>query len=135
MVSVLADDCDRCIPSGVELEMGGPSYTSATLKVLSESEPDCEWLPIVGSDVAGGLHTWHQAEQLAASHKFVVVNRPGHQINASPGFDILPLEIPSVDISSSELRRMVSMGRSIRHLTSSGVIQLIDRWGLYGRGG
>jgi len=135
MVSVLAVDCDNCVPSAVEIEIGGPSYTSVTLEVLSQREPDVEWLPIVGSDVACGLDSWHQAEELAARYQFVVVNRPGNTLAVSPGFDVLPLEIPSVDISSSELRAMAGMGRSIRHLTSPGVIQLIDRWGLYGRGG
>jgi nicotinic acid mononucleotide adenylyltransferase len=67
----------------------------------------------------------------------VVVNRPGHDCSRSSGagpatgWDTTTVEIPSLEVSSTELRRLVAAGRSIRHLTPDPVIRLVANWGLY----
>jgi len=50
--------------TGIELELGGPSYTSVTVEALSEREPDADWLVIVGADAAAGLETWRHTDRL-----------------------------------------------------------------------
>ena len=120
--------------SGIELELGGPSYTVVTLEALTEREPDTEWLIVVGADAAAGLDTWHRAGELRAQRRFIVVNRPGHAEPPPPGWRCDLVDIPALDISSTELRRMVAERRSIRHLTPHPVVQLLEGWGLYRRG-
>lgn len=117
--------------SGIELEIGGPSYTSVTLEALSEQHPDADWMVIVGADAAAGLDTWHNTEQLREQATIVVVNRPGSDFQPPTGWSWELVEIPSVSISGTSLRRRVAQDRSIRFLTPQGVIDHINEWSLY----
>jgi nicotinate-nucleotide adenylyltransferase len=117
--------------SGVELELGGLSYTSVTLDALAQREPDTDWLVIVGADAAAGLDTWHNTERLRQQATIVVTNRPGADFQPPEGWRWELVEIPAIDISGTGLRRRVRQGRSIRFLTPDGVITLIDEWNLY----
>lgn len=122
------------VASDIEIELGGSSYTILTLDELAAREPGVEWLVIVGADAAVGLDTWHRADELRAKHRFVMVNRPGAPSTPPPGWDCELVEIPALDISSTELRRHVAAGRSVRHLVPDGVMQLLESWGLYRQG-
>lgn len=119
------------VASDVEIELGGPSYTLVTLEALAAREPGTEFLVVLGADAAAGLHTWHRAPELRERHEFVVVNRPGAEASPPAGWRCRPVEIPALDVSSSELRRLVAAGRSIRWLTPAPVVELIERWQLY----
>jgi len=119
------------VASDVEIELGGPSYTLVTLEALATREPGTEFVVVLGADAAAGLHTWHRAAELRERHEFVVVNRPGAEAAPPAGWRCRPVEIPALDVSSSELRRLVAAGRSIRWLTPAPVVELIERWQLY----
>jgi nicotinate-nucleotide adenylyltransferase len=134
LVELAVVDAPGLVASGIEIEIGGPSYTVVTLEVLAEREPGVEWLVVVGVDAAAGLDTWHRAAELKAEHRFVVVNRPGVVASPPPGWDCLQVEIPAMAVSSTELRVMVRAGRSIRHLCPDAVVRRIDELGLYRRG-
>lgn len=121
----------QVVASAVEIELGGPSYSLVTLEALTAREPGTEWLVVVGADAAAGLDTWHRAGELRERYGFVVVDRPGHDRPPPSGWRCQPVEIPALDVSSSELRRLVAAGRSIRWLTPDPVVELIDRWQLY----
>ena len=117
--------------SGIELRLGGPSYTSVTLDALSEERPEAEWLVIVGADAAAGLDTWHNTERLRTQATIVVVNRPGADFQPPTGWSWELVEIPSVAISGTGLRRRIAQGISVNFLTPGPVIELIREWGLY----
>lgn len=117
--------------SAIELEIGGPSYTTVTLAALAERHPDTEWLVIVGADAAAGLDTWHNTEQLREQATIVVVNRPGADFQPPTGWRWELVEIPSISISGTGIRRRVAQGASIRFLTPDPVIDRIAEWGLY----
>ena len=102
-----------------------------TLAELARREPGTEWLVVVGADAAAGLPTWHEAETLRRTHRFVVVTRPGVTAPIPEGWDCQVVEIPPLDISSTGLRAMVAAGRSIRHLTPEPVARLLQAWQLY----
>lgn len=121
--------------SGIELELGGPSYTSVTLDALSREHPGTEWVVIVGADAAAGLDTWHNTERLREQATIVVVNRPGADFQPPTGWTWELVEIPSVSISGTGLRRRVAQGWSIRFLTPDAVIDRITEWGLYHEAG
>ena len=117
--------------SDVEIVMGGPSFTFETLNYLTNQEPETEWKVIIGADTATQLNTWHRANELRLLTSFVVVNRPGWVGQPSKGWDWQLVEIPSLEVSSSELRAAVACGKSIQFLTPNVVIQHIHSWGLY----
>lgn len=131
MTKAAVGDAEGLSVSGVELELGGPSYTSVTLEALAETRSADEWLVIVGADAAAGLDTWHNTEKLRNQATIVVVNRPGVDFQPPTGWSWELVEIPSISISGTSLRRRVAQGYSIRFLTPSAVIDHIEEWNLY----
>ena len=131
--AAIGDGAAGIVASDIELELGGASYTIATVAELGRREPEVEWLVVVGADAAAGLDTWHRADELRRGQRFVVVNRPGADGSLPDGWAVQRVEVPSLDVSSTELRALVAAGRSIRYLTPDPVIRLIEGWGLYRR--
>lgn len=131
MTALAIGDSAGLSVSGVELELGGPSYTSVTLDALSERDPDTEWLVVVGADAAAGLDTWHNTERLRSQATIVVVNRPGADFQPPTGWQWELVEIPSISISGTGIRRRVAQGASIRFLTPAAVVDYIVEHNLY----
>ncbi len=120
--------------SDVELRIGGPSYTSVTIDALSSDYPDTDWYVIVGADAALRLDTWHNVDRLRDQATIVVVNRPGSDFHPPTGWRWELVEIPSISISGSSLRRRIFLGTSIRFLTPDPVVDHIEEWRLYREG-
>ncbi len=131
MTRVAVGGTDGLEVSDIELRLGGPSYTSVTIEALSKEFPNTEWLVIVGADAAMRLDTWHNTDKLRQQATIVVVNRPGSDFQPPTGWTWELVEIPSISISGTSLRRRVAIGNSIRFLTSAAVVEHIERWGLY----
>lgn len=132
MVRAAVHDEPGVEASDIELRRGGPSYTADTLAALHGEEPDAELVLVVGSDAAAGLDTWERADEVAASCRIVVVERPGGSTDVPDGFDVERVHVPRLEVSSTELRRRVRDGRSLRYLVPESVVSLIRRDGLYG---
>ena len=131
MIRAAVGDAEGLEVSDIEIQLGGPSYTTVTLDALDRRYPQAEWLVIVGADAAARLDSWHNTEKLRRQAKIVVVNRPGADFHPPTGWQWELVEIPSVGISGTGLRRRVAMGHSINFLTPAAVIEHIRRWNLY----
>jgi nicotinate-nucleotide adenylyltransferase len=130
--SAVADD-PRLRASRVDLDRAGPSYTVDTLADLrDELGASTELYFITGADALAGIPTWHRAEELPALARFVGVTRPGHalQVPAVP-VEVSLVDIPALDISSSDLRARVAAGRPIRYLVPDVVDRYVAEHGLY----
>jgi nicotinate-nucleotide adenylyltransferase len=117
--------------SDLEIRRGGASYTADTLAELQAAEPEAELFVIVGHDAAAGFTTWERFEEVAERATLVVVDRPGTPTPVDPRFDWVRVDIPELEISSTELRERVAEGRSIRFLTPPQVASAIDDRSLY----
>lgn len=117
--------------SDQEIRRGGPTYTVDTLADLRASDPDAEVFVILGADAAAGFTTWERYEEVAAGAHLVVVDRPGSNPDLDPRFTWTRIDIPELEISSTELRDRVAAGRSIAFLTPPGVATCIAERGLY----
>ncbi len=126
----------------VDLDRPGRSFTVDTLAALKgELGPDAELHFIMGADSLADLPTWHEPERLLKENRIIVATRPGweiEEIKESLGTlyhaysdRVLPVEIPAIQISSSEVRARVAAGRSIRYLVPSLVARYIYKHGLY----
>ncbi len=122
------------VVSDIEIRLGGPSYTINTLEAAQQEVPEASFTIVIGTDVLAELDTWHRSSELQASARFAVVRRAGYKINDVPGPNFQVVEIPALDISSTELRKMVRDGRPIDFLTPAAVIQHIEAQGLYSQG-
>lgn len=122
--------------SAIELERSGPSYTVDTVRALNASTGQpVHWL--IGADMLPTLPTWHKSEELLAIAHLHFVARPGWSID----WHTLPtavrrlegnrLEAPLIEISASDIRRRVAMGKAITFLTPPAVASYIADKGLY----
>ncbi len=113
-----------------ELERAGPSYSVDTLEVLRAREPDAAFTLLLGADAAQELGDWHRAAALPALARIVVFARPGTPIPAS-ALVAATVEVPSIAISATEIRRRVRDGRSIRYWVPDAVAEYVARHRLY----
>ena len=126
--------------SDLEVERSGPTYTADTLAELSSAAPGDELFLIVGADVAALLDTWVRPDEVRRLATLVVVARPGS--GAGPvedlrgdGWRVESVEVPVLDVSSSDLRRRRCVGRPIDVRVPPAAVRVIDERGLYPRTG
>ena len=137
LVQAAVEGVDGIEASGIEIERGGLSYTADTLVELEARWPGVELNLIVGADAAAGLDGWERVAEVRSKVVLVVVNRPGTTIDASApdspleGWDVRMVEVPALEISSTDLRDRVASGRPLDFLVPMPAIRLIRDRGLY----
>jgi nicotinate-nucleotide adenylyltransferase len=136
MVEAAVDGVDGVSASAIEIERGGASYTADTLAELARRCPGVPLHVVLGSDAAAGLDSWERAEEVRTSASVVVVTRPGaEQAPLPPGWTARHVEVPRLDVSSTDLRARVVDGRPLDWLVPAPVVSLIRERGLYAAGG
>jgi nicotinate-nucleotide adenylyltransferase len=90
-----------------------------------------ELFTIVGDDAAAGLTTWERHEEVVAQSRLVVVDRPGAPVELPSGFDWLHVEVPHLEVSSTDLRARVIDGRPLDYLVTEPVLDIIAARRLY----
>jgi nicotinate-nucleotide adenylyltransferase len=131
MVETAVAGIDGLEASALEIERGGESYTADTLDELHAARPDADLFLILGADVAAQLHTWKRVDDVRDLATLVVVNRAGDQAPDLPGWRVVTVEIPDLEISGSDIRDRVAAGRPIEGLVPPGAVRLIRDNGLY----
>lgn len=114
----------------------GPSYTFYTVTGLSSERVSL----LVGADMLADLPSWHRAEELVAAVEVVGFARPGFDFESAqkafegafPGARLACVEVPAVDVSSTEIRRRLAAGEPVGDLLPPGVEEFIRQKGLYG---
>lgn len=133
MVRAAVGGVDGLEASAIEIERGGPSYTADTLEDLVRRHPGAELFLVLGSDAAAGLPTWERVEDVRRLATVVVVDRPGGSAVAPPaGWRWQRVEVPRLEVSSTDLRARVADRRPLDFLLPAPVIDCIRRRGLYG---
>lgn len=116
-----------------EVRRDGPTFTADTLEQLAVEEPGTRWWFILGMDAANALPRWERVEAALDLATFVAVSRPGHDRALGDGLGdrVEQLEVPLIDVASSQLRERVRRGDAVRYLVPDGVLARIDEYGLY----
>jgi len=119
--------------SAVEVDRPGASYTIDTVEAMLADEPGLDLVLVVGSDAAHGLTTWERHRDLLALVTVAVVDRPGASagIPTIEGARLVPVEVPALEVSSTDLRHRVAAGAPIDALTPPAVVDLVRDRGLY----
>lgn len=130
--------------SGIETDRADPSYTVLTLRHFADTLPTgTRFFLIVGEDNLPTLHTWRNIDEILRLATIAVIPRltsvamdPLHlteAIGRAAVDNILQNRVPSplVNISSTEIRRLVLEGKSIEGLVPGSVAQYIAAFGLY----
>jgi nicotinate-nucleotide adenylyltransferase len=122
--AIAGEPCFECDDS--EVHRAGPSFTVETLEAWKARAPGDELFYFIGQDNVADLPKWRRHGDLLRLARFVVFERsaeaPPHE------FDRVSRR---VDISSTEVRKRVAEGRSIRYLVPDAVRAMIDAHRLY----
>jgi nicotinate-nucleotide adenylyltransferase len=126
--------------SRADIDRAGPTYTNDTLEDLRALNPDSDLYFITGADALASILSWQNWEELFGLAKFIGVSRPGYELNGqhiAAAIDQLPadaltlVEVPALAISSSECRSRAANARPIWYLVPDGVVQYVNKRGLY----
>ncbi len=132
-----------------ELNRSGKSYSLLTLQSLrAELGDEIPLCLIMGQDAFRGFPDWHRPDAILQLAHLVVMQRPGEQgvnlypehvtdgqekLRSTPAGRIYLQPVTQLDISSTQIREMLRMGRSPRYLLPDSVLKIIERDGLYRR--
>jgi len=104
-----------------ELRRKGTSYAVDTLEQLkAELGEGTQLFFLIGLDAALHLPKWKAPERLPSLARFCVMTRPGVELDQArwrslkKRFSLKVVHIPEIDISSSEIRKRMAQGKSVR---------------------
>jgi nicotinate-nucleotide adenylyltransferase len=139
LMTVIATSSNPCFSvSRLEVDRDGPSYTVDTLRDLAAQYGEsCDLFFITGADAMLEILHWKDPEEVLAQAHFIAATRPGYDIarfeveapTSHPRVSVM--NIPALAISSSDIRRRVTVGEPIRYLVPEGVQTYIEKTGLY----
>lgn len=112
----------------VEVEREGPSYTVDTLVTLRARWAGAALTLLIGADAALEFPAWREVERIRALARVVVFTRAG---SGPPGGELRMVEVPTLEISSTDIRARVRAGLSIRYLVPDAVADYIATGQLY----
>ena len=123
----------RFTVSRVDVDRDGPTYTRDTLRDLRAQRPDDELFFITGADALAQILSWKDADELFDLAHFIGVTRPGYELSESglPEDKVTLQEVPAMAISSTDCRDRVADGEPVWYLVPDGVVQYINKYGLY----
>jgi nicotinate-nucleotide adenylyltransferase len=127
----------------LEKDRAGPSYTADTLDELRRQHPAAELWLLLGSDSLADLPHWREPLRIIRQAGLLIWIRPGwptydgtelrRMLSLSDELELRQQVVygPMIDVSSSDLRRRVAEGRSIRYLVPRAVERYIQEKRLY----
>lgn len=126
MLSAAIADEPRFEMDPCEIEREGPSFAIDTVQFFQRRHPDAKLYYFIGDDNLPELESWKDSERLREAAQFVVLSRTG-----MPFLSEFPTITRHIEISSTEIRKRVARGLSVRYMAPLPVCELIARLGLY----
>lgn len=114
----------------IELNRSGKSYTYDTMKILTAQYPENEFYFIIGADMIEYLPNWYNIDELFQLVTFVGVERP--TFKSGSNYPLLRIDIPEINISSTDIRERLQNRRPVKYLLNDDVISYIKENNLYG---
>ncbi|GMR01831.1 MAG: hypothetical protein BMS9Abin20_0152 [Acidimicrobiia bacterium] len=129
MTRLAASEAPYLVADDSEMRREGPTYTIDTIMTMTE-----RCVLILGADAAAGVPTWHRAAELMERVTFAVILRPGidtAEVDTALGDRYTWIDLPAIDISSTDIRDHVARGHSARFLVPEAVAAYIEANNLY----
>jgi nicotinate-nucleotide adenylyltransferase len=157
MLELACGGQSRCVPSDIEVKARGKSYSILTLKKIRRLHPKAWVFFILGVDAFVEIETWKDYEQVLDQCLFIVISRPGYDLEAASrvlggrlrgrirvvGPEDRPEEtwfeservflvrIDALDVSSTDIRRRLREGRPVSGLVPRSVEDYLHHHRLY----
>jgi nicotinate-nucleotide adenylyltransferase len=132
MVKLAINDNPNFHLSLVEFERKSLSYTYETIHYLKTVHEETHFYFIIGADMVNDLVNWHEIEKLMEIVTFIGVKRPGTVIQSPFMENIIAIEVPQFEMSSTFLRKRFANGGNTRYFLPEKVREYIEENDLYG---
>ena len=118
--------------SDIEFSMPRPSYTVDTLAYLTERHPEHEFSLIIGEDNLKSFPRWKNHQVILDNYGLYVYPRPGvSDAELAIQDNVHWIDAPVLDISATDIRKLIKQDKSIQFLLPDPVIQIIKSRKLY----
>ncbi|MGH4118833.1 nicotinate-nucleotide adenylyltransferase [Clostridium sp.] len=127
--------------SDYEINKKENNYTFETLELFNSMDSSIEWYFLVGADSLMDLEKWKNVAEIFENCKLIVYNRTGftkdellvqkNYIEQKFNSKIFFLDLPIIDISSTDIRNNIKIGRNVNYLLPKGVDEIIHKFKLY----
>lgn len=127
--------------SSIEIEEESTSYTIETVKKLKNLYKDDKLYLILGGDSLLTLHEWKDYKEILKTINIAVVDRYNYSyslldsrveyFNRRCNGNIVKVSCPIIQISSTDIRKRVKEGRSIKYLLPEEIEDYIYEKNLY----
>lgn len=126
--------------SSLELNREGPSYSIDTIKELKKLYIGATFYFIIGADAINELASWHDAQNLLKYCHFAAATRAGAELDKQSLLEtfgelantkIHEIKTRQIEISSTEIRQRVAVGKNISYMVPEAVAKYIVEEGLY----
>lgn len=157
MVELALASCPQFVPSSLEIEAKGKSYSVITISKIKELYPNAWIFFILGIDSFLEIDTWKDYKKVLEQCFFVVISRPGYEFKEIEkilkeeyrermvklseseeteeemlsSFKIFLLPIDTLDVASTTIRKRIKKSHSIKELVSEAVEDYIRKHRLY----
>ena len=131
LVRLATEDDSRIKTTDIEFTLPKPSYTTTTLSYLADKYPEHEFCIIMGSDSFQNLHKWKNYQGIIKNYLLYVYLRPGFNIENNIGANLLVLNAPLLQLSSTQIRKCIKEGKSVRYMIPDKVLEEIEKGGYY----
>lgn len=137
-MTILAAESDFEV-SDYEIKKDDFSYTLNTLLHYKKLYPDDELFFVIGEDSLNDISSWYHPERILRLCTLLVFPRFDScaaekeidRVKNALGGDIRLIDAPIFTVSSSEIRKRISEGKSVKHMLPENVRQYIEEKGLY----
>jgi nicotinate-nucleotide adenylyltransferase len=119
--------------SNLEIKQKDTSYTYRTIESFHKTFPSSRLFILIGADNFAEFSTWKHPDRICDKATLVVMSRPAHAPAAGTQFAAVAkfLDVPDVEISSTQIRKRIKQGKSIRYLVPEVVHRYIMEHGIY----
>lgn len=131
MLQLATDGIDGVEVCDIELSMPRPSYTINTLERLSQEYPQYQFNIVIGGDNWNLFDKWKDYSRIINEYGVVVYPRPGYELNPNGDANVVFVDAPLVDVSSTEIRNYIANGKDVEELLPQGVWEYIKANNLY----
>ena len=131
LVKIAIEGESKLKASNIEFKMPKPSYTIDTLISLEEKYPLHNFSIILGSDGYQNIEKWKNYKQIIINYNIYIYLRPSFEVRIDLPNNIKIVSAPLLEISSTQIRKNIKEGKSIRYLVTDEVMKEIELKGYY----
>lgn len=152
MVRCAVSDEPALVADDREIRREGPTYSIDTLLEMRAEMPDTPLCLLVGIDAFLGFSSWHRWKEIMDYAHLIVAHRPHYHlprtgiiadliqerlqreisfIHEKLNGGILLRPITALEISATDIRKQIAMGRNPRYLLPDSVYDYIKKNGTY----